>query len=83
VNYITWRLFYKKFEPGETVYQIMEESEFAYFIIKGQMMVQVPDPSGENLKTPHIGVSPDLLPNHNERLAKLNIREEDIENNNI
>jgi len=26
----------------------MEESDFAYFIIKGQMMVQVPDPSEEN-----------------------------------
>jgi len=28
----------------------MEESDFAYFIIKGQMMVQIPDPSEENLK---------------------------------
>ncbi len=43
----------------------MEESDFAYFIIKGQMMVQVPDPSEENLKTPDISVSQDLFPTHN------------------
>ena len=30
---------YKRLEPGERVYKIKEESDYAYFIIKGLVMV--------------------------------------------
>jgi CRP-like cAMP-binding protein len=30
---------YKRLEPGDKVYKIKEESDYAYFIVKGQVMV--------------------------------------------
>ena len=34
---------YRKLEPGDTVYRFKEEADYAYFIFKGQVMVQIPD----------------------------------------
>ena len=30
---------YKRLEPGDKVYKFKEESDYAYFIIKGEVMV--------------------------------------------
>lgn len=36
---IARKMEYKKLEPGDKVYRIKEESDYAYFILKGQLMV--------------------------------------------
>jgi|LauGreDrversion4_2_1035121.scaffolds.fasta_scaffold346268_2 CRP-like cAMP-binding protein len=36
---IARKMEYKRLEPGDKVYRIKEESDYAYFIIKGEVMV--------------------------------------------
>ena len=45
---------YEVIEAGETVYKQGDLPDKCYIILKGQVMVQIPDPSGEGLVVPKL-----------------------------
>ena len=43
-------------EPGQTIYSQGDLPDKCYLILKGQVCVQIPDPTGEGLIVPKIPV---------------------------